>query len=172
MVNKLILFILIFLLVGCETIGGTKVKTEFKDKPVPVIMVPAPPDVKRPQLEIHRLTPEQLQSYGEVAKAATASVKQLLIYSEILEAIVNKYRELSKDSEERYNQLKSIAEGIVGPQAASNPALDTLVNSLTDGTPEDIARNLNAILEHEDVKSDFEDIQKQADEAAEKDYKD
>lgn len=101
--NKIFIALsLALLLSGCET---TK-KIVYKEVPYPVYVVPAPPEIERPVLQIHKLTDEQKAIDGEILKAERASVVQLLSYIDELELIVGKYRELSVESSKNLDRLK------------------------------------------------------------------
>lgn len=70
---------------------------QYRDVPVPVFQVPAPPDIERPHLPIHDLTSSDHRNDVEkVIRAYIVSVRLLLNYSEALEEIVDTYRRLAE----------------------------------------------------------------------------
>ncbi len=77
----------------------TIIKTEYVEKRVPVNAVPAPPKVERPVYETSKLTPEDRKDIGKVTQAVTTESKQKDGYIEILETVINKYKELSEKAE-------------------------------------------------------------------------
>lgn len=106
--KKILTFIAIVALTGCAT-NPNKIDITSNVKPiaVPIVYSPAPPVVERPTLPHLTMTPEQVASDGEVAKAYAASVAALLGYATQLEDIVKQY----KDIHDSYGTLASkIAE--------------------------------------------------------------
>lgn len=97
--NKKFLFVvaLAFLMVGCAT--KPIVKYEYIEKRVPVNAVPAPPKYDKPVYETTKLTTEDRKSIGVVAKALVIENKQKDGYIEILESVINKYKELAAKAE-------------------------------------------------------------------------
>lgn len=103
MVKKLIITILIiFLLTSCAT---PVKKIDIVESKIPVLYVIKPPDVDKPDLQILNLTDTERKDIGEVSKAYAIDIIQLTNYIEILELIINKYKELSKN-----NSLENLSE--------------------------------------------------------------
>ena len=101
MKKNITLIMLVVLLSGCG-IFKTKppiVITEYKDKYVPVYIIPAPPKTERPSSALTALTEEQKKSLGEVVKAYVIEVNQQDAYIVLLEEVLKKYQELSQKSE-------------------------------------------------------------------------
>jgi len=81
---------------GCA--GTTpRIKTEVQETLVPLLHCPKPEIPQRPQLSIHRMTPEQLKEPGEVVKHYEATVEQLLGYTSELERIIQQYNKANAD---------------------------------------------------------------------------
>lgn len=155
MARLILAAILVMGLVGCESMGK-KTHTVYVDKHVPVYIVPTPPDVKRPELETERLTAEDRADDGKVAKAYTVALRQSLIYSSLLESIVNKYKVLAEKSQEKLRALQVASPG-VGPQAASEG--DPILKALKQGTPEEVVGKLDEILLYQSITEDFDQIE-------------
>ena len=92
------------ILSGC---GEDRIKCDVQKQYVDVLYCPAPPDIQRPILPIHTMTPEQAQSDGEVAKHWKATVKSLMGYSKELETVVDKQKEINKVYEDKKKELES-----------------------------------------------------------------
>ena len=75
------------------------IKTVYVEKKVPVNAVPAPPKVERPIYETSKLTAEDRKDIGRVTQAVTTEAKQKDGYIEILEMVINKYKELADKAE-------------------------------------------------------------------------
>jgi len=99
------------LLTGC---GKT---IQYKDVAYPVYVVPTPPEVSRPALEIDKLTPDQRADAGLVLKAQRATDEQKDGYIAQLETIVQKYRELSAISKANLDRILGKPEAAKVPQA-------------------------------------------------------
>lgn len=105
------------LLVGCAAFGDrVRVTTDTRDVSVPLLYCPAPLTPIRPILPIHTLTPAQLQSDGEIAKAYTASVLILLGYTAELEQILESYDVTSKAYDEIRRRYELEINTITNPQ--------------------------------------------------------
>ena len=83
------------LLTGC---GKTLIKTEYKDKYIPVMVVPKATTNGRPELEINKLTEAEKADDGIYAKALTATAEQLKGYIRELETVIDKYNDLAAAS--------------------------------------------------------------------------
>jgi len=96
------------LLVGC-TCGDKNVRivTETQDRYVDVLYCPAPPEIERPPLPIHNMTPEQEMKDGEVAKHYKATVKTLMGYSKELEKVVDNQKQINKAYVDKKKELES-----------------------------------------------------------------
>lgn len=81
-----------FMLTGCW--GGRNVVREVVEVPVPVAVVPKPPDVSRPILATEVLTEEQKANVGELVKAHRVALQQAISYATILERVIDVYRRL------------------------------------------------------------------------------
>ena len=97
MIKQLTMVVLVLALFGCNS---TKVieKVVYKDKLVPVTVVPAPEKVNKPILLIDQLSIEQKNDLGELSKAYVISIEQLEEYSKQLSLVINKYDEMSKNN--------------------------------------------------------------------------
>ena len=101
--NNMIIFCLIFPLIGC---GST---TEYVKVSYPVLVCPAPPILNRPHLYINRLVSDDAKDYGKIAKYYEISLKQMTNYMTTLELIINRYGATSQSYEElseRFNMIK------------------------------------------------------------------
>lgn len=100
----------IFLLLATVALFGcadtVRIKSDTQEVFVPIIYCPEPPEIKRPALPIHNMTPEQEKQPGEVAKNYKATVKALQGYSVELEKVMRQYRE----SNTSYDELKAKIE--------------------------------------------------------------
>lgn len=87
--------------------GCTKdiIKTEYVEKKVPVNSVPQPPNVTKPDYATPKLTAEDRKDIGKVGHAITEDSKLKDGYISILEAIVNKYKEMADKSELQTNLI-------------------------------------------------------------------
>lgn len=95
MIKAIIISILsVTLLSGCGLFP-----TKYRDVPVPVYQVPAPPKIDRPSLPIHSLTIADTMDVQKVIKAHVVSTRLLINYSEALSEIVNTYAELAARTE-------------------------------------------------------------------------
>lgn len=94
---KYLAIVLALVLAGCKT-PAPEVRVETVEVRVPVLVpIPAPPVTKRPDLVIFQLTQTDKADPGVVSLAYQASIKQLQGYVLQLEAIVEGYRDLSKE---------------------------------------------------------------------------
>jgi len=89
---------------GNETIDITSHVIEQK---VEVLYCPAPPEIARPELPIHQMTPKQRNNAGEVAKHYKATVKTLIGYSKELEKVVDKQKEINTEYEKKKKELET-----------------------------------------------------------------
>jgi hypothetical protein len=85
----------------------TKVDCQTKEVYKEILYCPAPPEITRPALPIHNMTPEQEAVDGEVAKNWKATVKILQGYALELETIVETQKEINKAYEEKKLELES-----------------------------------------------------------------
>lgn len=72
---------------------------QYRDVPVPVYQVPAPPSIEKPRLPIHDLTPSDVQDTQRVIRAYVVSTRLLINYGEALREIVDTYAELARRTE-------------------------------------------------------------------------
>ena len=97
-------------LTSCSWFGGSNtidINTDVKEQKVEVLYCPAPPEIARPALPIHQMTPEQKQNAGEVAKHYKATVKTLMGYSKELEKVVDKQKEINTEYEKKKAELET-----------------------------------------------------------------
>lgn len=125
--KKLIAIVAVLALAGCAT-NPNKIEITSNVKPisVPIIYSPEPPVVARPTLPHLTMTPDQILSDGEVAKAYAASVAALIGYAEQLEDIVSQY----KDIHDSYNDLASKVAADWKAKTGTDlqlPATDTII---------------------------------------------
>ena len=96
------------MLFGCACNKETiKIKTEVQIQKVDILYCPAPPEIARPVLPIHQMTPVQKQNAGEVAKHYKATVKTLMGYSKELEKVVDKQKEINTEYEKKKTELET-----------------------------------------------------------------
>ena len=86
--------------------GCASGRTKIEQVQVPVLVCPAPPIVKRPDLEIYKLTEQDLNDPGKVAQAVKITLVQLQSYSILLETIIRTY----KNTSEAYDELRQELE--------------------------------------------------------------
>lgn len=67
----------------------------YEDYPVPVYVVPKPPNIQRPSLPIHQLNNNDSTDINKVILAYVTSIRLLLNYSEAHEKILGVYDKLS-----------------------------------------------------------------------------
>lgn len=97
MVKYILIATVMLGLVACQS---QPPKVEYKEKDVPVYIVPSVKNQPaRPDLAVNHLTDQQRGDIGEWTKALTISFADLKTYTCKLEAIVNKYQELAKQSQ-------------------------------------------------------------------------
>lgn len=95
MIKGLLIAILsISLLSGCSLF-----QRQYRDVPVPVYQVPAPPTIEKPALPIHDLTAADVMDTQRVIRAYVVSTRLLINYSEALRQIVDTYAELARRTE-------------------------------------------------------------------------
>lgn len=96
-------------LVGCSWFGGgtIDINTGVKEQYVEVLYCPAPPEIARPDLPIHQMTPVQLLNDGEVAKHTKATIKVLLGYSKELEKVVDNQKQINTEYEKIKKELET-----------------------------------------------------------------
>lgn len=106
---KKILLPIIILLSACST---TK-EIQYVDKPIPFYIVPAPPEIQKPQYP--QYSKEELRSNPGLAVRVTVVTKQIDDeYINLLEEIINKYKELSEKSKQNLKDLDTVSEGMFG----------------------------------------------------------
>jgi hypothetical protein len=88
------LCILTVALTGCGR-EDPLIKVEYRDRVVGVNAIPAPPEYTKPQSIFDTLTPEQRteENTGLMVKALVADRKADKGYIDVLERIVNKYKD-------------------------------------------------------------------------------
>jgi len=99
---------ILLLLTGCPK--EQLVKTVYVEKKVPVNAVPAPPNIPVPTYEVSKLTPAERNDLGTFVKAVTTDNKTKDGYIEILELVINKYKELAKSAEVQVEPVKLPAQ--------------------------------------------------------------
>jgi hypothetical protein len=95
MVKYFLMALSLSLLVGCASQTPSVI---YKDKDVPVYVVPDSVKIERPTLAIETLTDAQKKDQGELTQAYAISLKQVMQYACKLENVVNKYHELAAKS--------------------------------------------------------------------------
>lgn len=136
--NKVIFALsLVLLLTAC----GKEIV--YRDKNVPVYMVPKPPTIERPELPIHQLdidwnSPEELSAnMGEIAQAYVISIRLLINWGEANEEIVLAYKEMS----ERDFSVEPITFSMAAPGASESDVANVALDSENDyGTIDRFAR--------------------------------
>ena len=94
------------LLSGCSTL---RFKGSVQEVKVPLLYCPAPPDYLRPDLEIHNLTNEELNSPGKVVQAYSASMIQLLAYTQELEKSLQFYQDANTSFQDLETRLRNFS---------------------------------------------------------------
>lgn len=98
MKTKLLSFLAVSLImVGCA--HEPIIKYEYIEKRVPVNAVPAPPKLEKPVYETTTLTKEDRKDIGIFTQAIVVENKQKDGYIEILEMVINKYKDLAAEAE-------------------------------------------------------------------------
>jgi predicted transglutaminase-like protease len=105
MKNLIVLSISAIILMGC---GHQQVKTVYQDKYIPIPIVPAPPEVAKPEYYSETLTDEQKEDIGELAKAYVIDSKQAKAYADNLERVYETYGDMATSSENRLKALESL----------------------------------------------------------------
>jgi hypothetical protein len=95
MVKEIGICIVLAILSACTTSPPRIVYQEVK---IPITVVPAPPKLERPVLEIDRISDTQKQDKGELDKAYVITIKQLEGFSDRQQKIIDKYDALSKQN--------------------------------------------------------------------------
>jgi hypothetical protein len=103
--------VLIIFMSGCRSVQP-KTETIYKDKYIPIIIVPHPPEIKPPDYYTRSLTEEQKDDIGEVSKAYIISSTEAINYIENLESIYETYKELAILSDRRLEALDNIGANI------------------------------------------------------------
>ena len=98
----IIVLLLALTMSGCSKFFVKDTQVQY----VPVLYCPAPPEVSRPELPIHQMTPAQAKNPGEVVKHYKATVRALMGYSESLEYIIKFYSDSDKEYEELRKKLE------------------------------------------------------------------
>ena len=92
-INNIVLSsILVMPLVGCTP----NVKTVYRDVARPMLVCPAPPRLKTPELYITLLTEEDYNDYGKVAQYYNISIRQLLDQINKYKLILERYDKTSE----------------------------------------------------------------------------
>ena len=92
---KTLLLLLPLFLVGCELLP---VRVEVVEVKIPVAVVPKPPIVLKPKLELESTTIVK-DGYGGYVKALEIDMIRMRTYSSNLENIINTYKDLSEKLE-------------------------------------------------------------------------
>jgi len=103
--NKLIGMSLILLMSGCSWLPTN---TEYVKVSYPIMICPAPPEVKKPDLYINKLTQADSKDYGKVAQYYDITLQQLTSYIDQLEMVIDQYNKTS----EAYQQMENEVNGI------------------------------------------------------------
>lgn len=129
--KKLILVSAVILtLSACKTTEPQR-ETIYVDKPIPFYVVPAPPEIVKPNFLYKQYTSEEKkaelkQSPGLAARVTRLSLEQYEKYTLVLELVINKYQELSIKSKKKLEELGNITSSELGPQGLGS-------ESVTDG---------------------------------------
>jgi hypothetical protein len=86
-----------FMAVGLASCMDQPVKTVYRDKNIPIYVVPKAPAVNPPVLVVNTLTDAQKNDPGELSKAYAISLKQAMQYACQLKSIVDTYAELAQN---------------------------------------------------------------------------
>ena len=82
--------------------------TEYVKVSYPIMICPAPPEVKKPDLYINKLTQADSKDYGKVAQYYDITLQQLTSYIDQLEMVIDQYNKTS----EAYQQMENEVNGI------------------------------------------------------------
>ena len=91
LILSIIFFYFLFFTTGCASKPPERIVTQYVQ--TPVRYCPAPPEIKRPWLEVQGLQPEDED--GVVALKYHSSLVALKFYAEELEDIVQSYRDIA-----------------------------------------------------------------------------
>jgi hypothetical protein len=94
------------LLSGCS-IFDRPIKTEIQQVKIPVMVCPKPDMPDRPELLIHNIPMDDLESPGKIVKYYEATIQQLLFYSYELETLMKVYQNLNTNDVINDSELKS-----------------------------------------------------------------
>lgn len=137
--KHLLTILVITMLTACATTPDV----EYREKKVPIYMVPEPPTIERPELPIHNLdfnwnSPEEIaDNVGAVAQAYVISVRLLINWGEANEEVVLAYKDMS----ERDFSVDPISFAMAGPEASEEDVSELEMNSESDyGTIDRYAR--------------------------------
>lgn len=130
MVKKLLAIIAILVLAGCATTPNKiTITSDIKPIAVPIVYSPEPPIVTRPTLPHLVMTPEQILSDGEIAKAYAGSIQALIGYAEQLEDIVAQYKKIHDSYTDLAGKVASDWKEKTGTELQIPPAPDTAVTA-------------------------------------------
>jgi hypothetical protein len=116
---------------------------EYREKKVPIYMVPKPPTIERPTLPIHELeidwnSPEKVvEKFGDIAQAYVITVRLLMNWGETQNDIVKAYEAMS----ERDFSVDPVTFSMAGPNTSESDINDLELDSESDyGTIDRFAR--------------------------------
>lgn len=81
-------------------------QTKIEQVQVPVLVCPKPPEVARPDLEIYKLTKEDMNDPGKVAQAVKITLVQLQSYGILLETVIETYKNTSAAYDDLRQELE------------------------------------------------------------------
>jgi len=148
-----LVFISLLLLTACgrETI-------RYESYPLPVYVVPPPPEINRPHLPIYDLSIQDVQDTPKVLRAYVVSVRLLLNYAEAKEAIASTYKSLSErapmpDAEEADRPIRALSARM---DRTDDPETRVERSMSTEEEINILARNMSVT---EDLSTRFSDIE-------------
>jgi len=89
---KILLICITLLTVGCSFTPEVK----YRDVARPILVCPAPPKMKAPDLYIYRLNDTDRENYGKVAQYYNISIRQLLDHIRKHQIILERYDKTSE----------------------------------------------------------------------------
>lgn len=99
--NKFKVLIILLLSIALTGCGLFSRQDNFRDVPIPIYQVPAPPQIDKPELPIHSLTFSDTMDVQKVIRAYVVSTRLLLNYSEALQEIVDTYARLAQKTQDQ-----------------------------------------------------------------------
>ena len=153
MKKLLVIIPLLLILTGC---GTTKTHIIYKDKYVPIPIVPQPPVVESPDYYINSLTEEQKNDIGELSKAYVISGQEAINYTRNLREVYESYKQMAKNSESRLKALENM--GAVVDRSLFEDANKEISNEIRElssdikKNDEELSKTIQETLEKTDDK--------------------